>query len=109
MLAWVSRQGMTTASAHCYAAEGRLAYAPVRAWLRADVVQTGLSALADVWLTAEARLVPDLLAKRPALPRPAPMTEGWRRQHFFAALAHALLVRQPPLLLLVDLQCGDLD
>jgi len=107
MLAWVSRQGMTAASAHCYAAEGRLAYAPVRAWLRADAVQTGLSALADVWLAEVARLVPDLLAKRPALPRPAPMTEGWQRQHFFEALARALLVRQPLLLLLDDLQWCD--
>lgn len=33
MVAWISRQGMATASAHCYAVEGRLAYAPVAAWL----------------------------------------------------------------------------
>ena len=119
MVAWVSRQGMTTASAHCYAAEGRLAYAPVTAWLRADAVQTGLSTLADMWLTEVARLVPDLLARRPDLPRPAPMTEGWQRQRFFEALARALLRApgeartnhspyiQPLLLLLDDLQWCD--
>jgi len=116
---WVGRQGMTTASAHCYAAEGRLAYAPVTAWLRADAVQTGLSTLADVWLTEVARLVPDLLTRRPDLPRPAPMTEGWQRQRFFEALARALLrapgedrtrsnpYSQPLLLLLDDLQWCD--
>ena len=115
MVAWVSRQGMATASAHCYAAGGRLAYAPVTAWLRADAVQASLSGLADVWLTEVARLAPDLLARRPGLPRPAPMTEGWQRQHFFEALARALLrvgtshnpQDQPLLLLLDDLQWCD--
>ncbi len=116
MAAWVSRQGMTTASAHCYAAEGRLAYAPVTAWLHEAVVQTGLPALADVWLTEVARLAPEVLVKQPKLPRPIPMTEGWQRQHFFEALAHAVLRAgtghgpsgQPLLLLLDDLQwCDD--
>ena len=108
MVAWVSRQGMATASAYCYAAEGRLAYAPVAAWLRAETTQTGLATLADVWLTEVARLRPDLFTKRPGLPRPAPMTEGWQRQHLFEALARALLsARQPLLLLLDDLQWCD--
>ncbi|HCF85102.1 MAG TPA: hypothetical protein DEV72_07875, partial [Ktedonobacter sp.] len=108
MEAWVSRQGLTTASAHCYAAAGRLAYAPVTAWLRTDTLRTGLSALDPAWITEIARLVPEVLAKRPELPRPAPMTEGWQRQHFFEALAHAVLnARQPLLLLLDDLQWCD--
>jgi DNA-binding SARP family transcriptional activator len=109
MEAWVGRQGMATASAHCYGAEGRLAYAPVTAWLRVDAVQTGLSALDPAWLTEIARLVPEVLVTRPKLPRPAPMTEGWQRQHFFEALARAVLsARQPLLLLLDDLQwCDD--
>ena len=72
MAAWVSWQGMTTASAHCYAAEGRLAYAPVTAWLHEAVVQTGLPALADVWFTEVARLAPEVLVKQPKLPRPIP-------------------------------------
>src|SRR6266566_5268397 len=106
--AWVSRQGMTTASARCYAALGHLAYAPVTAWLRTDALHTGLSALDPAWLTEIARLVPEVLATRPKLPRPAAMTEGWQRQHFFEALARAVLnARQPLLLLLDDLQWCD--
>jgi len=108
MEAWVSRQGMTTASAHCYAAPGQLAYASVTTWLRTDVLQPGISALDTTWLTEIARLLPEVLVKRPKLPRPTSMTEGWQRQHFFEALAHAILsARQPLLLLLDDLQWCD--
>ncbi|MDQ2713876.1 MAG: AAA family ATPase [Chloroflexota bacterium] len=108
MEAWVSRQGLTTASARCYAAEGRLAYAPVAAWFRADTLQAALATLDDVWLTELVRLVPTLLVRRPDLPHPTPMMEGWQRQHFFEALARALLnTRQPLLLLLDDLQWCD--
>ena len=72
-----------------------------------------------MWLTEVARLVPDQLTRRPDLPRPTPMTEGWQRQHFFEALARALLrtpgearegpgpYSQPLLLLLDDLQWCD--
>lgn len=108
MEAWVSRQGMATASARCYASEGQLPYAPATTWLRADAVQQSLSLLADVWLTEIVRLIPDLLIRRPNLPRPTPITEGWQRQQFFEALARALLsARQPLLLLLDDLQWCD--
>jgi DNA-binding SARP family transcriptional activator len=108
MKAWVDRQGMTAASARCYAAEGRLAYAPVTTWLRTDAIQAGLPTLDPIWLTEVARLVPDALAKRSKLPRPASMTEEWQRQHFFEALVRALLsARQPLLLLLDDLQWCD--
>jgi DNA-binding SARP family transcriptional activator len=100
--AWVRRQGMTTASARCYAAEGPLPYAPVAAWLRAEAVQPHLDTLPAVWLAEIAHLVPELLTRRPDLPRPAPMTEGWQRQQFFVALAHALLSAPQPLLLLLD-------
>lgn len=105
MEAWVNRQGMTAASAHCYAALGQLTYAPITAWLRTDAFQKGLSSLDSTWLTEVARLVPEILSKRPQLPQPFPMTEGWQRQHFFEALARAVLsARQPLLLLLDDLQ-----
>ena len=108
MKAWVDRQGMAAASARCYAAEGRLAYAPVSMWFRTDAIQAGLSTLDPIWLTEVARLAPDVLAKRPKLPRPASMAEEWQRQHFFEALVRALLnARQPLLLLLDDLQWCD--
>lgn len=108
MEAWVSRQGIATVSAHCYASEGQLPYAPVTTWLQADAVQQRLSTLAEVWLTEIARLIPDLLVRRPDLPRSTPIMEGWQRQRFFEALARALLnVRQPLLLLLDDLQWCD--
>ncbi|HJT58569.1 MAG TPA: BTAD domain-containing putative transcriptional regulator [Ktedonobacteraceae bacterium] len=108
MEAWASRQGITTASGRCYAAAGQLAYAPVTSWLRTDAIQSSLSTLDTAWLTEIARLVPEVLAKHPKLARPATMTEGWQRQHFFEALARALLkARQPLLLLLDDLQWCD--
>jgi DNA-binding SARP family transcriptional activator len=108
MVAWVSRQGMTTTSARCYAAVGQLAYAPVAAWLQTNEIQSGLTALDPAWLTEIARLVPEMLATRPKLAHPAAMTEGWQRRHFFEALSRAVLnARQPLLLLLDDLQWCD--
>ncbi len=105
---WVSRQGMTTASAHCYATLEGLAYVPVTAWLRSDALQTSLLTLDALWLTEIARLLPELFITHPKLPRPAPMSEGWQRQHFFEALARVVLnARQPLLLLLDDLQWCD--
>jgi len=119
LLAWVERQGMTTASTQCYAAEGSLAYAPVAAWLRAGSIEAGFANLDAVWLTEIARLVPELLTKRRDLSYPTPMTEGWQRQQFFMALARAILNipnemnasskmhGQPLLFLLDDLQWCD--
>jgi tetratricopeptide (TPR) repeat protein len=110
MEAWVSRQGMTTASARCYAAEGRLPYAPVTTWLRTEAIHAGLLTLEPVWLTEIARLLPELQAKLPDVPRPTELQEGWQRQRFFEALARALLsAHQPLLLLLDDLQWCDTE
>ncbi len=102
LLAWVDRQGIHTATARCYAAEGDLAYAPVAAWLRTNTLRKALPQLPDTWLTEEARLVPDLLVERPDLPRPGPLTESWQRQRLFEALARAILAAQQPLLLFLD-------
>src|SRR5262245_54657213 len=104
----VGRQGVITASARCYAAEGRLVYAPVTAWLRTDAIRATLPALADVWLTDVARLVPELLVEHPDLQHPSPLTEAWQRERLFESLARATLGdHRPRLLLLDDLQWCD--
>ncbi len=98
MVQWAERQGIATATARCYAAEGGLAYAPVVAWLRAHP----LPPLEPVWRSEIARLLPELLAEQPDLSPPGPLTEAWQRQRFFEALARAVLGDSQPLLLLMD-------
>jgi tetratricopeptide (TPR) repeat protein len=106
LLQWAARQGIASASARCYAAEGELAYAPVTAWLRTHP----LANLDDIWLTEVARLVPEILTARPDLPKPMPLTETWQRQRLFEALSHAILGKNQPLLLTIDdLQWCDRD
>jgi len=108
LLAWVDRQGMVATAAHCYPAEGELAYAPVMAWLGGEAIRPTLTSLPDVWLREVARFLPDVLVERPDLPPPGPLREGWQRQRLFEALARAILgARQPLVLLLDDLQWCD--
>lgn len=110
LLDWSRRQGVTTLTAACYAAEGQLPYAPVADWLRAADLQSALAELEDRWLIECARLRPDLLTRRPDLTPPTPLQEGWQRQHFFTAVTHAILrARQPLLLFIDDLQWCDQD
>jgi len=98
LLALAERQGIATATARCYAAEGGLAFAPVATWLRARP----LPPLAGIWLSEVARLLSELLADRPDLAPPGPLAEAWQRQRLFEALAHALVQSNQPLLLLLD-------
>ena len=54
--------------------------------------------------------MPELQVQRPDLPNPGPLSQRWQQQHFYEALARALLsVRQPLLLLLEDLQWCDAE
>lgn len=102
----LNRQGVNTAIAHCYSAEGMLAYAPIVAWLRARP----LANLESVWLSEVARLLPEILTQQPELPAPGPLTEGWQRQRLHEALARAVLGHGEPLLLWIeDLQWCDRD
>lgn len=102
LLVWASQQGATTAKARCYAAEGRLSLAPVTDWLRGDGLRTHLARLDSLWLTEVSRILPELLAERPDLPRHEPISEYGQRQRFFEALARAVLAAPQPLLLLID-------
>ncbi len=102
---WASRQGISTASAQCYSAEGRLAYAPLAAWLRTPMLKKALLTLDQVWLNEVVRILPELVIERPDLTQPGPLTESWQRRRLFEALARATLARvsrQHPLLLQLD-------
>jgi DNA-binding SARP family transcriptional activator len=104
--AWAARQGIVTASARGYAAEGALPYAPVAAWLRARP----LPPLEPVWLTDLARLLPELLIAHPMLRAPEPLHQAWQRNRLFEALARGVLCcRRPRLLVLNDLHWCDGD
>ena len=102
LLTWAQRQGVATAKTRCYAAEGRLSLAPVSEWLRSDALSPHVARLEDVWYVEVARILPELLAARPGLPRPAPMTEFGDRLRFFEGLARAVIAAPQPLLLLID-------
>lgn len=102
LTAWVKRQGYGVATAHCYAAEGALAFAPVLTWLRSDQIYPQLATVEPIWLTEVGRLLPELLTSQPALAPAGALTAGWQRQRFFEALARALLHRQGPLLVVID-------
>ncbi len=112
LYAWVARQGAAAATARCYAGGDALAYAPVIEWLNETSLRPRLAALDDVWLSEVGRLLPTLLAERPQLAPPGPLTEAWQRTRLFEALARAVLgsapgSRDPLLLFLDDLQWAD--
>jgi len=109
LCAWVARQGADVAVAHCYPGSGAVAYAPVVEWLRDAAFRSRLTVLDDVWLVEVARILPALLADRPHLVSPSPLTEAWQRTQLFEALARAVLgeAHTPLLLFLDDLQWCD--
>ena len=102
LLNWASRRGVATAYARCYAAEGRLAYAPVADWIRSPMLRPVLSGLPASQLSELVRVLPELLVEYADLRVPEPLSEGWQRHHFFEALARAVLGGPQPLLLLID-------
>ena len=98
------------ARARCYAAQGQLAYAPIAEWLRTGPLRTGSSQLPQAQLEELVRVLPEILADDPAMPRPRPMRESWERRHFFEALHAAFGYAPHPLLLVIDdLQWCDPD
>jgi DNA-binding SARP family transcriptional activator len=103
-----SRREGAAARARCYAAQGQLAFAAIAEWLRSGPVRTGSSQLPRAQLEELVRVLPEILADSPAMPRP--LNETWERRHFFEAL-HAAFGHAPhPLLLVIDdLQWCDPD
>jgi DNA-binding SARP family transcriptional activator/predicted ATPase len=110
LMEWANRQGIATATAHCYAVGGNLAHSSVQEWLRAPALRRARQELQPIWASEVARLLPELLIDRPGLAQPMPLLESWQRQRFFEALARLLLYSNDPLLLaLDDIQWCDRD
>jgi DNA-binding SARP family transcriptional activator len=95
---WAEHQGVSTATARCYAAEGELVYAPVASWLRSRPLRP----LESVWRSEVGRILPELFAQDSTLSPPGPLTEAWQRKRLFEALARAILGDGKPLLLMLD-------
>jgi len=106
---WCGRRRINVLTARCYAGEGRLAYAPIAAWLKGDALQPALTRLDPSSLGDVARLRPEVIAARPGLPAPDRQLESWQRLRFFEALAQTFRSAAPLLLVLDDLQWADAD
>ena len=102
MLHWAQQQGIATATTRAYAEGGSLAYAPLVELLRAEALRPHLNQMAAVWRTELSRLLPELSADDPGLPRPEPLTERWQLQRLYDAVGRALLQASRPLILLLD-------
>lgn len=106
--AWCARRGAAVADAHCYAAEGELAYGPVVAWLRGPALRPRLRRLDGARLTEIARLLPELLVEVPGLEPPGGLPAGELRHRLLDAVAEGVLTSGAPVLLtLDDLQHAD--
>jgi DNA-binding SARP family transcriptional activator len=104
---WCAQQGVATAEARSYPAEGALAYGPVASWLRSGRLAAHLRRLDPAAQAELARLLPEL---RPPGPPPTPAPERERRRLLFEALAQALALPGRPLLLVADdLQWADTE
>jgi DNA-binding SARP family transcriptional activator len=106
---WCALRSITALTARCYAGEGRLAYAPLAAWLKSDALLPTLMTLDPSSLSDVARLRPDIVNARPEIPPPNRELESWQRLRFFEAVAHAFRAAGPLVLVLDDLQWADAD
>jgi predicted ATPase len=106
-------QGHAAARSRCYAGQGQVAYAPVAAWLRSDVVRAGWSSLTPQQALELARLVPEIRDHFPKIELRASsellaLTESWQRLRFYESINAAVgQSRKPFLLYLDDMQWCD--
>lgn len=105
---WVNRQGIAIATAHCYRTAGGLALTPLLDWVRTGLFRPALAALDPIRRAALARLLPEV-ADTATSAEPAPLSsDNWQRQRLFEVLAHLILWKEEPLLLVIDdLQWAD--
>ena len=109
LIDWCGLNAISAVTARCYGVEGRLAYAPIAAWLKSDAMRSTLTRLDASLITDVARLRPELLAARPEVPAPDRQLESWQRLRFFEALAQAFRSTAPLVLVVDDLQWADGD
>ena len=109
LIDWSRLNGIGVVTARCYAGEGRLAYAPLAAWLKTATLQPALMQLDPSSLRDVARIHPELATARPDVPAPDGQLESWQRLRFFEAIAGAFRSAAPLLLVLDDLQWADGD
>lgn len=102
LIAWTSVRTIAHAHSKAYAAVRDMAYRPVSDWIQSPSLRQVCSRLAEVWLTEISRIVPNVLAQFPNLPRPEPLQESWQRLRLFEALAQPFLMHEDPLLLVLD-------
>jgi DNA-binding SARP family transcriptional activator len=106
---WCGTRAVRTAATRCYAGEGRLAYAPIAAWLQTEALRAPLLALEPVWASEIARLRPELLGERTDVQAPEPQLEPFQRSRLFEALSRVFRAAAPLLLVVDDLQWCDSD
>lgn len=99
---FLRRRGFTTAYTRCRPLAGEVALAPVLALLRSEPLRERVRALDKVWRSELARLLPELLLEQPDLPAPLPIPESWQRPRLHEALARVCLLRNQPILLVID-------
>lgn len=102
LVEWANRQGIATATAHCYRAAGGLALTPILDWLRTPLFRPALAALDPVRRADLARLMPEVAHEATAHLPTAFSSDAWQRQRLFEVLAHLLLWKEQPLLLFID-------
>ncbi len=99
---WANRQGIATATAHCYRAAGGLALTPIIDWLRTPLFRPALAALDPARRADLARLMPEVADEATVHLPTAFRSDAWQRQRLFEVLAHLLRWKEQPLLLFID-------